>query len=252
MRILVIEDEPATASYLHQGLVEHGHVVDVASDGVEGLYLASTGHYDFILLDVTLPRADGWQVIEGIRILQQTPVLILSAHDEVDDRVRGLELGADDYMSKPFSFCELLARIDSIMRRGKPEVPRDAIVRVGDLEIDSKRRRVRRAEARISLTGKEFSLLDYLGRHAGEVVSRTLIAENVWDMNFDSDTNVIDVAVRRLRAKVDDPFEVKLIHTVRGVGYALDAPPAKTMNSDLGLLGIDGALSGAQANPPSR
>jgi two-component system copper resistance phosphate regulon response regulator CusR len=224
MRILSIEDEPITASYLHQGLTEHGHVVDMASDGVEGLHLANTGRYDFILLDVTLPNADGWQVVQGIREHQQTPVLFLSGRDEVEDRVRGLALGADDYMSKPFAFSELLARMDSIMRRGKLPAAQDRIVRVADLEIDSSRRRVRRARSRIDLTGKEFALLEYLGRHAGAVVSRTLIAENVWDMHFDSDTNVIDVAVRRLRAKVDDPFTSKLIRTVRGVGYVLDHP----------------------------
>ena len=226
MRILSIEDEPKTAAYIRQGLTEQGHVVDCAADGIEGLHLANSGRYDLILLDVTLPGADGWQVLTGIREQQQTPVLFLSGRDQVEDRVKGLELGADDYLVKPFAFSELLARIKSILRRGKPPVAQDPILRVADLEIDSARRRVNRAQSRIDLTTKEFALLDYLGRHAGEVVSRTLIAENVWDMNFDSDTNVIDVAVRRLRAKVDDPFTAKLIHTIRGVGYVLDSRAA--------------------------
>ena len=226
MRILSIEDEPKTAAYICQGLTEQGHVVDCASDGIEGLHLANSGRYDLILLDVTLPGADGWQVLKGIREQQQTPVLFLSGRDQVEDRVKGLELGADDYLVKPFAFSELLARIKSILRRGKPPVAQDPILRVADLEIDSARRRVNRAKSRIDLTTKEVALLDYLGRHAGEVVSRTLIAENVWDMNFDSDTNVIDVAVRRLRAKVDDPFTAKLIHTIRGVGYVLDSRAA--------------------------
>lgn len=226
MRILSIEDEPKTAAYIRQGLTEQGHVVDCAADGIEGLHLANSGRYDLILLDVTLPGADGWQVLKGIREQQQTPVLFLSGRDQVEDRVKGLELGADDYLVKPFAFSELLARIKSILRRGKPPVAQDPILRVADLEIDSARRRVNRAQSRIDLTTKEFALLDYLGRHAGEVVSRTLIAENVWDMNFDSDTNVIDVAVRRLRAKVDDPFTAKLIHTIRGVGYVLDSRAA--------------------------
>ena len=222
MRILSIEDEPKTAAYIRQGLTEQGHVVDCASDGIEGLHLANSGRYDLILLDVTLPGADGWQVLKGIREQQQTPVLFLSGRDQVEDRVKGLELGADDYLVKPFAFSELLARIKSILRRGKPPVAQDPILRVADLEIDSARRRVNRAKSRIDLTTKEFALLDYLGRHAGEVVSRTLIAENVWDMNFDSDTNVVEVAIRRLRAKIDDAFPVKLIHTVRGVGYVLE------------------------------
>jgi len=226
MRILSIEDEPKTAAYIRQGLTEQGHVVDCAADGIEGLHLANSGRYDLILLDVTLPGADGWQVLKGIREQQQTPVLFLSGRDQVEDRVKGLELGADDYLVKPFAFSELLARIKSILRRGKPPAALDPILRVADLEIDSARRRVNRAKSRIDLTTKEFALLDYLGRHAGEVVSRTLIAENVWDMNFDSDTNVIDVAVRRLRAKVDDPFTAKLIHTIRGVGYVLDSRAA--------------------------
>lgn len=224
MRLLSIEDEPATAAYLHRGLTEHGHVVDTAVDGIEGLHLASSGQYDLILLDVNLPGADGWQVLQSLRARQQTPVFVLSGHDQVEDRVRGLQLGADDYLVKPFAFAELLARIQAVARRTAPK-PADPVVRLADLEVDSARRLVRRAGRRLALTTKEFALLDYLARHLGQVVTRTLIAENCWDMHFDSDTNVIDVAVRRLRAKVDDPFVDKLIHTIRGVGYVLDVRP---------------------------
>lgn len=222
MRLLSIEDEPETAAYLHKGLTAHGHVVDTAHDGVEGLHLANSGRYDLILLDVELPGTDGWKVLEGIRSHQQTPVFFLSGRDDVEDRVKGLQAGADDYLVKPFAFAELLARIQVVARRSAALPAADSVVRVGDLQIDSARRRVRRGPSRIDLTTKEFVLLDYLARHVGEVLSRTLIAENVWDMHFDSDTNVIDVAVRRLRAKIDDPFDAKLIHTVRGVGYVLD------------------------------
>jgi two-component system copper resistance phosphate regulon response regulator CusR len=220
MRILIVEDEPKTAAYVRKGLMEHGYAVDVASDGLDGLHLATTTNYDLILLDVMLPGVDGWAVLQGVRRKQQTPVLFLSALDEVDDRVKGLKLGADDYLVKPFAFSELLARVQNILRRGP--VQRDQVMRVADLEVDPVRRRVTRAGARIDLTVKEYTLLDYFVRHAGEICSRTLIAENVWDMNFDSDTNVVDVAVRRLRAKLDDPYETKLIHTIRGVGYVFD------------------------------
>ena len=226
MRLLSIEDEAKTAAYLHKGLTEHGHVVDTARDGVEGLHLANSGQYDLILLDVGLPGADGWQVLQGIRAQQQTPVFFLSGRDDVEDRVKGLQMGADDYLVKPFAFSELLARIQVVARRNATAPAADAVLRVGDLEVDSARRRVKRAQARIDLTTKEFVLLDYLARHVGQVVSRTLIAQNVWDMHFDSDTNVIDVAVRRLRAKIDDPFAQKLIHTIRGVGYVLDPQSA--------------------------
>jgi two-component system, OmpR family, copper resistance phosphate regulon response regulator CusR len=222
MRLLSIEDEKSTAAYLQKGLTEHGHVVDTAFDGVEGLHLATSGHYDLILLDVGLPGTSGWDVLQGIRTQHQTPVFFLSGHDEVEDRVKGLLLGADDYMVKPFAFSELLARIQVVARRSAPVPAPDGVLRVGDLEVDSVRRRVKRGGLRIDLTTQEFVLLDYLARHAGQVVSRTLIAQNVWDMHFDSDTNVVDVAVRRLRAKIDDPFAEKLIHTVRGVGYVLE------------------------------
>ena len=220
MRILVIEDEPKTAAYIHKGLSEQGYVVDTAGDGLDGLHLATTTHYDLVLLDVMLPGVDGWAVLEGLRRQRATPVLFLSALDAIDDRVKGLKLGADDYLVKPFAFSELLARVQNILRRGP--VQREAVTRIADLEIDPLRRRVTRAGERIDLTAKEYALLDYFVRHAGAMCSRTLIAENVWDMNFDSDTNVVDVAVRRLRAKLDDAFEPKLIHTIRGVGYVFD------------------------------
>ncbi|NRF68242.1 heavy metal response regulator transcription factor [Aquincola sp. S2] len=221
MRVLIVEDEPKTAAYIKKGLTEHAFVVDVAGNGLDGLHLATTGTYDLVLLDVMLPGADGWTVLQALRQQRDTPVFFISARDEVADRVKGLELGADDYLVKPFAFSELLARIRTILRRGAAKV--DPVVQIADLRIDVVRRRVSRAGQRVELTAKEYALLDYFVRHAGEVVSRTLIAEHVWDMHFDSDTNVVDVAVRRLRAKLDDPFEQKLIHTVRGVGYLFEA-----------------------------
>jgi len=222
MRILIVEDEPKIAAYVRKGLMEQGYAVDVANDGIDGLHLATTTNYDLILLDVMLPGLDGWAVLQGVRRQHPTPVLFLSALDQVDDRVKGLKLGADDYLVKPFAFSELLARVQNILRRGP--VQRDQAMRIADLEVDPVRHRVTRAGERIDLTVKEYALLDYFMRHAGEMCSRTLIAENVWDMNFDSDTNVVDVAVRRLRAKLDDPYETKLIHTIRGVGYVFNAP----------------------------
>jgi len=221
MRILIVEDEPKTAAYVSKGLSEHAFVTDIANDSIEGLHLATSGNYDLVLLDVMLPGADGWSVLEGIRRQRETPVLFLSARDEVADRVKGLELGADDYLVKPFAFSELLARIRTLLRRGPAQT--DQTFKLADLEVDLIRRRVTRGGKRIELTAKEFALLDYFVRHVGEVASRTLIAEHVWDMHFDSDTNVVDVAVRRLRAKLDDPFATKLIHTIRGVGYVFDA-----------------------------
>jgi two-component system copper resistance phosphate regulon response regulator CusR len=185
------------------------------------LHLATTTEYDLILLDVMLPGIDGWSVLQGVRRQRQTPVLFLSARDQVDDRVKGLKLGADDYLVKPFAFSELLARVQSVLRRGL--LPHDQTLRIADLEIDPLRRRVTRSGDRIELTAKEYALLEYFARHTGEMCSRTLISESVWDMNFDGDTNVVDVAVRRLRAKIDDPYPTKLIHTVRGVGYVFDA-----------------------------
>ena len=224
MRILIVEDEAKTAAYLSKGLTEHAYVVDVADNGIEGLHLATNGPYDLILLDVMLPGLDGWAVLDGIRRQRQTPVLFLTARDAVADRVKGLELGADDYLVKPFAFSELLARIRTLLRRGAAlAVQAEQRFRLADLEVDPVRRRVSRGGERIDLTAKEYALLDYFVHHAGEVVSRTLIAEHVWDMNFDSDTNVVDVAVRRLRAKLDEGYAQKLIHTIRGVGYVLDA-----------------------------
>ena len=222
MKILVVEDEPKTGDYLKQGLGEAGFVVDLARDGLDGLHLALTEAYDLAILDVMLPGIDGWQVLQGIRRAgKEMPVLFLTARDEVDDRVRGLELGADDYLVKPFAFAELLARVRTLLRRGSKNKEADNL-RVADLELDLLRRRVTRAGKRIDLTAKEFTLLELLLRRQGEVLPRSLIASQVWDMNFDSDTNVVEIAVRRLRAKVDDEFTPKLIRTVRGMGYVLE------------------------------
>ncbi|KAA1013760.1 response regulator [Paraburkholderia panacisoli] len=220
MRILVIEDELKTAAYLKKGLEESGYAVDVANDGQQGLLLALEEEYDVIVLDVMLPGMDGWTVVKTLRSTRTTPVLFLTARDDVDDRVRGLELGADDYLVKPFAFVEMLARVRTLARRGPPR--ESELIKVGDLEMDVSRRRVKRGGMRIDLTPREFSLLQLLARRQGEVLSRTQIASYVWDMNFDSDTNVVEVAIRRLRTKIDDNFPVKLIHTVRGVGYVLE------------------------------
>lgn len=224
MKILVVEDEPKLGNYLKQGLTESGFVTDLAPTGPDGLHLGLTEDYDLAILDVMLPGMDGWKVLQALRKAgRQIPVLFLTARDQIEDRVKGLELGADDYLIKPFAFAELLARVRSLLRRGGGRSNPESLG-VADLEIDLVRRRVRRAGRRIELTPKEFTLLELLVRRQGEVLSRSLIASQVWDMNFDSDTNVIDVAVRRLRAKVDDDFPVKLIHTVRGMGYVLEAP----------------------------
>lgn len=222
MKILVVEDEPKTGDYLRQGLTEAGCVVDLARDGLDGLHLALTEAYDLAILDVMLPGIDGWQVLQGIRRAgKEMPVLFLTARDDVNDRVKGLELGADDYLVKPFAFSELLARVRTLLRRGgKTKEPE--CLRAANLELDLMRRRVTRSGKKIDLTSKEFSLLELLLRRQGEVLPRSLIASQVWDMNFDSDTNVIEVAIRRLRAKVDDGFEPKLIRTIRGMGYVLE------------------------------
>lgn len=222
MKILVIEDEVKTSRFLRKGLSEAGFVVDVAADGVQGLHLALELEFDLIILDVMLPGMDGWQVLTRLREGgRKGLVLMLTARDAVHERVRGFELGADDYLVKPFAFSELLARVRSLLRRSAPRT--QETIRAADLEIDLLRHRATRAGQKIDLTSKEFTLLTLLARRAGEVLSRTLIAEMVWDMNFDSDTNVVDVNVRRLRSKVDDPFSLKLIHTVRGAGYVLEA-----------------------------
>ncbi len=221
MHILIIEDEKKTADYLRKGLTENGFVVETAENGANGLYYAGISDYDMIILDVVLPDMNGWSVLSEIRRSgKQTPVLFLTARDGVQDRVKGLELGADDYLIKPFAFSELLARIRSILRRGPGRL--QEVLIIADLEIDLLKHKAHRADDQLDLTSKEFKLLAFLGQRKGEVISRTLIAEQVWGMNFDSDTNVVDVAIRRLRKKVDDPYEEKLIHTVRGVGYVLE------------------------------
>lgn len=221
MKILVVEDEVKTAKFLKKGLNEAGFVVDVARDGLEGLHLAREVEFDLVILDVMLPGMDGWQLLTRLRESgRRSLVLLLTARDSVQERVRGLELGADDYLVKPFAFSELLARVRSLLRRGPIRTQEN--ICMADLEIDLLRQRATRAGQRLELTSKEFLLLTLLARRAGEVLSRTLIAEAVWDMNFDSDTNVVDVNVRRLRAKVDEPFPLKLIHTVRGAGYVME------------------------------
>ncbi|WP_454763764.1 heavy metal response regulator transcription factor [Cupriavidus campinensis] len=224
MKLLVVEDEPKTGEYLRQGLTEAGFVVDLARNGQDGRHLAMTEAYDLLILDVMLPDLDGWRILQHLRAAENpVPVLFLTARDSVADRVKGLELGADDYLVKPFAFSELLARVRTLLRRGAAHVPIDRI-QVGDLVLDLARRRATRAGRRIVLTSKEFALLELLARRRGEVLPRSLIASQVWDMNFDSDSNVIDVAIRRLRAKIDDEFDQKLIQTVRGMGYVLEVP----------------------------
>jgi len=224
VKILIVEDEPKTGDYLRQGLREAGFAVELASDGLAGLQLAQQQDFDLLILDVMLPGLNGWQLLQRLREQGHlVPVLFLSARDQVEDRVKGLELGADDYLVKPFSFAELLARVRTILRRGRSGVEATAL-QVADLELDLLRRRVSRAGKRIELTAKEFALLELLMRRHGEVLPRSLIASQVWDMNFDSDTNVIEVAMRRLRAKVDEGFEPRLIQTVRGMGYVLEIP----------------------------
>lgn len=223
MRILVIEDDISTGDYLKKGLTEAGYCVDLARNGTDGLFLALEQSFDAIVLDVMLPGLNGWQVMEVLRKKHEVPVLFLTARDAVQDRIRGLELGADDYLVKPFSFTELLLRLRTLLRRG---MVREAdFYTLADLEVDVLRRRVTRQDQLITLTNKEFMLLHLLLRREGEVLSRTLIASQVWDMNFDSDTNVVDVAVKRLRAKIDRDWEPKLIHTVRGIGYVCEVRP---------------------------
>jgi two-component system copper resistance phosphate regulon response regulator CusR len=220
MRLLLAEDEAHAGEYLVKGLGENGFLVDWVRTGPEAVNHAAAAEYDLIILDVGLPGMDGWTVVQEIRRRHQTPVLFLTARDRVEDRVRGLEAGADDYLVKPYAFSELLARVRALLRRGKER--EGDVLRMGDLEVHLLRRRVERAGQRIDLTAKEYALLLLFLRRRGEVLSRTLIAEQVWDMNFDSDTNVVEVAVRRLRAKIDDPFPARLLHTVRGFGYVME------------------------------
>jgi two-component system copper resistance phosphate regulon response regulator CusR len=224
MRLLVVEDEPKVAEYLRKGLSENGYVVDVARDGIEGRHLATEGEYDLLLLDLMLPGVDGFGVLKAVRAKGQLPVLMLTARDKVEDRVRGLQEGADDYLVKPFAFSELLARVAALLRRGAGAAAASGgtQLKLADLEIDLVARKAWRAQQRLDLTAKEFTLLTLLLRRRGQILSRTTLAEQVWDMNFDSDTNVVEVAVRRLRAKIDDPFTPKLLHNVRGMGYVLE------------------------------
>ena len=220
MHLLVIEDELKLGDYLRKGLVESGFNVDLARDGTEGLGMALSGNYDAIVLDVMLPGIDGFKVLEALRKSASTPVLMLTARDDVADRVKGLEGGADDYLAKPFAFSELLARVRALLRRGTlQESTRYALA---DLQLDLTTRRANRTGKRLDLTAKEFALLSLLLRRQGQILSRAVLADQVWGMNFNSDTNVVEVAVRRLRAKIDDPFEEKLLHTVRGMGYVLE------------------------------
>ena len=221
MKILIVEDEQKTRAYLRKGFEEAGFTVDAVERGEDAFQVIADSHHDLIILDVMLPGLGGWAIVSGMRAGgDETPVLMLTARDQVQDRVRGLELGADDYLVKPFAFSELLARVRTVLRRGPAHQP--DILKIADLEINIARMRASRAGRRLDLTPREFALLSLFGRRAGEVLSRTFIAEHVWDMNFDSESNVVDVHIRRLRAKLDDPFDVKLIHTVRGMGYVLE------------------------------
>ncbi|MFP3994193.1 heavy metal response regulator transcription factor [Pseudomonas capeferrum] len=221
MRVLIIEDEEKTADYLHRGLSEQGFTVDLARDGIDGLHLALEGDYAVIVLDVMLPGLDGYGVLRALRARKQTPVIMLTARERVEDRIHGLREGADDYLGKPFSFLELVARLQALTRRRSSHEPLQ--IQVADLWIDLMARKASRGGQRLDLTAKEFSLLSVLARRQGEILSKTAIAELVWDINFDSDANVVEVAIKRLRAKLDGPFDHKLLHTIRGMGYVLES-----------------------------
>lgn len=220
MHILIVEDEQKIAAFLRRGLIENGFVVDVAEDGEKGLDHALGRKTDLVILDVVLPKRDGWSLVAEVRRAGiHTPVLFLTARDTVQDRVKGFDLGGDDYLIKPFHFSELLARVRSLLRR--PPVLREETIEIGDLQIDPRRHKATRGNTLLNLTPKEFSLLLHLAHSSGDVVSRTEIIEQIWDINFDTGTNVVDAMMRRLRAKLDDPFQKKMIETIRGVGYVL-------------------------------
>ena len=228
MKLLIVEDEEKAAEYLRKGLTEEGYSVEVDHNGVDGLHMASVNNYDLLILDGQLPGIDGLAMLSAIRQSSDVPILMVTARSRVEDRVKGLQSGADDYLTKPYAFSELVARVQVLLRRrtGGRQVTEESVYRVADLEVDPIRRKVSRAGQRIDLTTKEFGLLALLMRRKGEVLSRTEIAEQVWDMNFDSDTNVVEVAIRRLRVKIDQPFDRALIHTVRGMGYVIEDRPA--------------------------
>ena len=232
MRLLLVEDEKKTSSYIKRALSEQGFNVDVTANGSEGLYLATEYDYDAIILDIMLPGMDGFGVLEGLRATKQTPVLMLSARGSVEERVKGLRCGADDYLAKPFSLIELVARLQALLRRRGQDGADITQLQIHDLHIDLLGRRVARAGERIELTAKELSLLSLLARHQGEILSKMMIAEQVWDMNFDSDANVVEVAIKRLRAKVDAPYPVKLLHTVRGMGYVLECRTERAIKKE--------------------
>jgi len=225
MKLLIVEDEPKTSEYLQKGLSEQGCTVDVAHDGVDGQHLALTHDYDVIVLDAMLPGIDGFTLLRTLRQVKQTPVIMLTARDAIEDRVRGLHDGADDYLVKPFSFLELLARLQALQRRGRAQEPTQ--LKIANLQIDLMARKAWRGSERIDLSAKEFALLAVLARRQGEILSKTAIAELVWDMNFDSNTNVVEVAIKRLRDKIDVPFSPKLLHTIRGMGYVMEVRDAQ-------------------------
>ena len=222
MRLLLVEDEEKTSSYINRALTELGFIVDLAEDGIDGLHLAIECEYDVIILDIMLPKLDGYGVLEQLRKQKQTPVIMLSARGSVDDRVKGLQHGADDFLPKPFSLTELVARVQALLRRRPSDGADITRLQIHDLNLDLLARRVTRSGKRLELTAKEFALLSLLARHQGEILSKMMIAEQIWNMNFDSDANVVEVAIKRVRAKVDTPFSDKLIHTVRGMGYVLE------------------------------